>query len=84
MEPKLNDSLGAHLLREWRTSRNLTQTEMAAKLGVDMVKVSKFECGAGKPGRSTAARIDKVTEGRVPFTSWDMAAPVNAGDGREA
>lgn len=71
---KRRDSLGAQELREWRAEHRLTQTEAAALFGVDMTKLSKFETGAGKPGRSASVRIQHGTKGRVKVEYWDLPA----------
>lgn len=70
----LSVSLGAQLLRRWREQRGLTQEEAGRLIGVDLVRVSKFERGALRPGRRNAGRIEQATRGVVPVTSWDEPA----------
>lgn len=67
-------SLGNHLLRSWRKTTGLTQTEAAVRLGLNMTKVSKLE-NHGRPGLEAALRIEQVTNGAVPAASWMLPPP---------
>lgn len=52
-------------IREWRTSRGLTQRLFAEQLGISQATLSKIECGASQPTRQTAKRIEAATDGEV-------------------
>ena len=64
-------SLASELLRQWREKRELNQTQMGQLIGIDLVRVSKFERGALTPGRKLALRIERATSGAVPVGAWD-------------
>jgi len=58
----------------WRERRGLSQFAVASQLGVDTSHYAKFEKGKRKPGRSLAARIEKITDGTVRVGDWDEPA----------
>lgn len=76
-------SLAAVLLRRWRDSLSLSQTEASARLGVDQARYSQFERGVRKPGRRLAVSIESGTGGHVAVASWDLPAPASASESPE-
>ena len=48
-------------MRVWRIRKELSQGEMADRLGVSQKRLSQIECGSGVPGRDLAVRIEDMT-----------------------
>lgn len=59
---------GSELLRRFRGKRNQVQT--AAALQLDQGQYSYYENGKKTPGLATALRIERLTSGAVPASSW--------------
>lgn len=55
-----------HPLRQYRREHDLSQTELADRLGITQDAVSKIERYDRQPGPILARRIDRVTEGEIP------------------
>jgi transcriptional regulator with XRE-family HTH domain len=70
-----NMTLGASLLSQWRKDRGLSQVEACAIIDIDQGWYSKLEHGHRSPGRTLAVKIDRVTGGVVPVSSWDIPVP---------
>lgn len=76
-------SRGAQLLREWRGER--LAEDVRGLLGLDPATYSRFENGVRKPVAEIAVRIEKVTDGAVPATSWyERAASDSRAKGKRA
>ncbi len=65
-------SRGAELLTEWRGTRQAK--DVCELLGLDQASYSRFEHGIRKPSGEVAFRIEGVTRGTVPASSWYEAA----------
>jgi transcriptional regulator with XRE-family HTH domain len=61
-------------LREWRRKAKMSQIELAAKIGVHQVTVSRWETGVERPAFDTAAALEKMTGGKVKMGSWVRGA----------
>lgn len=61
-------SRGAQLLVEWRG--DMAQVDAAKLFDVDPATYNKFESGARRPGGRWSARIEALTSGHVPASSW--------------
>ena len=59
------EHLQAYLLRV-----NLRQSEFAALVGSTQATISKLVNGSVQPSLDLAVRIERVTAGAVPATSW--------------
>jgi len=66
-------------LRTYRAISNLTQQEIAQKLGVSELSIIKYEGGTNMPSRETMVRIYEITSGLVtPNDFFDLESkPVN-------
>jgi hypothetical protein len=73
---RVTRSLGATLLREWRGET--AQAEVCKLFNVDPATYCKFESGARRPGGRWAARIEALTGGKVPASSWHHPAHAEA------
>lgn len=62
-------SQGARL-RQWRKERELTQKELAEKLGIQQGSLAAYETDARKPRIDVAARIERETKGEVTMQGW--------------
>ena len=61
-------SRGQQLLLEWQ---GIMPSQSAADLlKLDEATYSRFRNGVRKPSAEVGFRIEKLTEGRVPFKSW--------------
>lgn len=49
-------------LKELRTSKGLSQQELATKCGVIRQTISNIECGLSKPSIDLAKKLDEVLE----------------------
>lgn len=65
-------SRGAELLKKWRGKRK--QSDVLSLLGVEAANYSRYETGERKPPAEVGLRIDRVTGGRVPYSSWYEAS----------
>lgn len=63
-------------LREWRSAKDLTQTEAADKLGISQSDVSRIETGKQWPDAETLARIIKNSGDEI--TAASMLAAHNS------
>jgi transcriptional regulator with XRE-family HTH domain len=61
---------GAALLRDWRTTADKTQTDLAFLVGSNASRISDLERGAAIPTVELAVRIETTTEGAVPVHAW--------------
>lgn len=61
-------SRGSQRLLGWRGNRQAV--EVLDLLGLDAASYSRFENGIRKPPAAIGARIELVTAGEVPATSW--------------
>lgn len=62
-------------LREWRTSKGLSQAEAGALCGWDQARWSRYENGAQKPTGANLQRLLQVTEGAVSLAEIFAATP---------
>lgn len=68
MRTSRQHSRGSQRMREWRGDRK--QIDVLPVLGLVAPAYSRFEGGRRKPTAPIAARIELVTGGFVPATSW--------------
>ncbi len=61
-------SRGAQLLEEWRAGSE--QSVACEILDLDPASYSRFENGVRKPSGEVGFRIERLTKGAVPATSW--------------
>ena len=54
-----------HALSVWRKSQNLTQDELAGKIGVSRWMVNRLEAGERTPSLDLAIKIQKLSDGAV-------------------
>ena len=52
-------------LKDWRTRECMTQAQAAARLGVGVTTVSRWESGAVLPRQKQLAALRKMTNGAV-------------------
>ena len=57
--------MNVHPLRIWRVAQGLSQAEIAQKLGVTQVTISKWERGEAIPHTRSATMIEKISNGTV-------------------
>lgn len=62
---------GSHPLVEYMRERLMQQCDFAKLLGVAQCCVSSWVCGRTTPSRENRARIETVTNGAVPASSWE-------------
>ncbi len=60
------------------------QDEIAAKWGCTQPTVSRYERGDRFPNREMALKIDKATDGDLPFSLWEAEALKRLGFGEAA
>lgn len=58
------------MLREYIERRNVDRREFAATLGISRGFLSLLESGKRSPGLDLAVRIERMTAGAVPASSW--------------
>jgi DNA-binding XRE family transcriptional regulator len=61
---------GAQLLRTWRTKQEVNQQEAADRIGVDLARYNAFENERARPGLDWAVKIEQISKGAVPVSSW--------------
>lgn len=59
-QPKIMQN--EHALAAWRKTKNLSQEEFAAQIGVTRWMVNRIETGKRKPSLDLALRIQELTE----------------------
>ena len=52
-------------LKSYRTEKNITLADLAAKVGVSEVAMSRYERGERIPRRDVMSKIEQVTDGAV-------------------
>lgn len=57
-------------LRVWREKAKLTISEVARRANVKPSTISRIESGESIPLIALAAKLAKITEGKVPVTAW--------------
>jgi hypothetical protein len=65
---RVSFSQGTALLRTWRG--DMQQVDACKLLGLDPATYCRFEGGVRRPGGQWAARIERLTNGLVPASSW--------------
>ena len=68
MPEPVGPSLGAQLLRRWQG--DLKSIHACELLGLDTATYSRFVTGIRKPSLEMSVRIERMTSGKVPATSW--------------
>ena len=66
--PASGPSRGSQLLQEWQVG--LKSQQAADILALDEATYSRFRNGIRKPSGEIGFRIEQITKGRVPATSW--------------
>jgi transcriptional regulator with XRE-family HTH domain len=62
-------------LSEWMYREGVTQAQMASRLGVSQMVVSKWLRGEATPQIRNALLITKETKGAVPVEAWAQPQP---------
>lgn len=57
-------------LKRWREAENLTQLELAQKLGVTERTAARYERGESIPPAARCSQIAKLTKGAVSMGDW--------------
>jgi len=60
-------------LSEYRNSANVTLAEIAARVGVTEVSMSRYERGIRRPRPEIIAKIEAVTDGHVTANDFNQA-----------
>lgn len=60
----------SNLLSDWQKANNISNTALAAIVGVHASLITHINKGRRKPSAPLALRIDEATKGAVPFRSW--------------
>lgn len=58
-------------LREHREKMNLTQTELAALVGINQRSISAYESGVRKPSLKTAMKLAKIFKVKLEDLLYD-------------
>jgi transcriptional regulator with XRE-family HTH domain len=74
----------ASVLIEARTRANLSQHQLAERMGTSQSTIARLESGASRPNLSTLERIAKATGTRVRITLEPTEKPRNRRQGRAA
>lgn len=61
---------GSELLENYLQARGLKKGFFASQIGISAVYLSHFLSGRRKPNADICARIDHMTNGDVPASSW--------------
>jgi transcriptional regulator with XRE-family HTH domain len=61
-------------LRQWRRTAGLTLAELAAKVGVSEVTMSRYELGTRQPLAEHMLKIEKITAGAIQPADFIAAA----------
>lgn len=61
---------GPKLLRAWREKAQLTQQDVADRIGCGVTQYSAFETGRARPGLDYAVAIERVSDGAVAPHHW--------------
>jgi plasmid maintenance system antidote protein VapI len=59
-----------NLLSDWQKANNISNTALAAIVGVHASLITHINKGRRKPSAPLALRIDEATKSAVPFRSW--------------
>jgi len=62
-------------MRMFLKAHGLTQREAAAKLDISRPHLAQIVSGAKRPGLDLALRIERLTDGAVPVSSWARREP---------
>ena len=57
-------------LKKWRAEKKITQADVAKRLGVILVTVSRWECGTRIPSHRMQVAIHRMTDGVVAPNDW--------------
>ena len=58
------------MMRKFLIENKLTQREAAAILGISRPHLSQVVSGSKRPSLDLAVRIERLTDGAVPVSSW--------------
>jgi DNA-binding XRE family transcriptional regulator len=70
-------------LASYLQAAEMTQDAFAKSLGVSQPTVHRWLTRGARPSWETAARIEQMTDGAVPMSSW-VNRPEACGDGNAA
>lgn len=65
---------GMSKLREYRATHGLTQSELAAAVGVKKATISRIENGERTPSMSLVSRICEATKGELTANDFMIAS----------
>jgi len=61
-----------HKLEYYLKEKNLTKTEFAERVGIHLSYITHLVKGRRVPSLSVALKIQDLTDGEVPVTTWVM------------
>lgn len=67
-----------HALTVWRKSQNLTQDELAEKIGVSRWMVNRLEAGERTPSFDLAIKMQELSGGKVKPMDFARKQPESA------
>jgi hypothetical protein len=67
---ELNETRGIKLLEEWMKKRKINKTEFARMMQTSYKMIWNYFQKKYKPSLDFAIRIQDITKGKVPCTSW--------------
>ena len=66
-------SVGLARLRRWMSRRNVTQLDLASRLGMSGGQCSAMIHGCARPSLDQASMIEDMTSGYVKMQTWAQA-----------
>jgi predicted transcriptional regulator len=67
---KKNTKFERTLLHDWMMQEGVSLNALSARLGVHKTSVQAWRVGSGLPSLPAAFRLEQVTKGKVPASSW--------------
>jgi transcriptional regulator with XRE-family HTH domain len=61
---------GGKKLRQWRASRAVPASDLAAQLGCSQREIYRWEFGTSTPNTINAAKLQRISRGELPMTVW--------------
>ena len=62
--------VGMEKFKEYLKTSFVLQEKLAADLGISQPMISRLKSGAGLPSLKLAIKIERISGGKVPVTSW--------------
>ena len=61
-------TIGSRQLKKWRADNDVTQRDLAVKVGAYALSISQYELGKKRPGIDAAVALERVTG--IPVAAW--------------